>query len=94
MRRAVTGERERQLQNQVDPCGQGHLGPHPFVDQRRFATLQKMTAHDRNAGVRIGDPQTFLQMMQVAVMKGIVFGDQANNTHIKHPGAFHKGYSF
>ena len=81
MRRTVAGKRKRELEDQVDTGSQGHLGTHPLVNQGRFTTLQEMAAHDRNRGIGTGNAQAFAQVVKVAVVEWIVFGNQPDSPH-------------
>ena len=40
-----------------------------------------MTTHDCDAGLSIGHTQALLEMMQVAVMEGVILSDQTNCAH-------------
>jgi hypothetical protein len=80
-RRAVAGPGKGELHHHVDAGSESHPSALPLVDQRRLAALQEVPAHHCHRHFGAGRQPALPQMMQVAVVEGVVFGDQADGAH-------------
>ena len=76
------GIRNRKLQHQVYPCLDCQSGTGKFVQNCRIAALHKVSAHNGNNAVCAAFPH-LAQMIQMAIVQGIVFADNTTDFHVK-----------
>lgn len=70
----------RQLDDEIGPHGQRHLGAGEFADDSRFAALKEGAAQHRNGMFRTGKPLRFVVMMDMTVMQRVVFDDDSDGS--------------
>ncbi|MNP79028.1 hypothetical protein D3C76_1767720 [compost metagenome] len=73
--------RNRQFKHEIGACVQRHLGARPFTYDGGFATLEKRAAHDCNNGVCAASPPSFLQMINMPIVQGVIFSNDAYGFH-------------
>ena len=76
------GPNRGQLQHQVSAPQQGQTGPGPLVQGGGTAALDPVTAHDsRHGAVFAQNPAAFRDLVGVAGVERIVFGDDTDDVH-------------
>ena len=80
-RRTVAGPWERELNQQVNTGIKSHPGSEPFIKKSRFAALQKMSAHHRHTDIGFGLQSALLQMIEMTIVKRIIFRNQPYRFH-------------
>ena len=80
-RRGQAG-RERRLEHKVGPAAHGRFGAGVFFQHRQVAALHIVAAHRaHDCGIRAQNAARLGDMVRVARVKGIVFGDNAADGH-------------
>jgi hypothetical protein len=75
----------RKFDNQIRSGMERHCGPGPFAAPGSFTPLQEIAAHNANAGSIRKSFFSFLQQVQVSVMKRIKLSDYAKSSHVFTP---------
>src|SRR5699024_2036538 len=78
---ASAGIENRKLQNQIRSGQKSHAGPAKFVRSGWGPSLDKVAAHDRHQEVGAGSFPGLLQVVEMAVVKRIVFSNQSCYNH-------------
>ena len=78
---AACGMDDRELQHQIRAAGECHPRSGVFVHQSRRAPLGKISAHHDHDVIRACDLAGFLQVVEMAVVERIVFGDDPCDLH-------------
>ena len=79
--RAVHRVDGRQLQHEIHSVMKRCPCPAPFVRDGRFSALDEMRAHDRDEQIASALLARLMDMMDVSVVKRIVFNDDAADVH-------------
>ena len=82
--RTAAGKEEGQLQDKLTAAAHRQIRAPPLVEDGRLPALREAAAHHRDDGRLVMEAGADgLELVGVALMKRIVFGDDANDMHRK-----------
>ena len=82
--RRAHGKGRRQFKHGVRTAQKRHARARPFGEHGRFSALGEAAAQTDDQPLAACEAPRFPQMMQMPVVKGIVFGDDAGDGHFSH----------